>query len=355
MPREADCEAAILKLRTSYRVEQSALSVWLGEPIRGRLSVTVLGYRGHFPVRALGALECGYSGPCELKFDLRDGSVQIGQDVPGRIPVPLPGRRFCLQFRLVSSDGLVRSRMTGHYLPGGGEGVGANYFAGDNYVDYDEQSAGEWESIRSLMERHAATGPVLEVGCAVGHVLESLEQAGHSAVGIDVSQWAVDQVGALLGPDRAWACDVEREPLPPGVAGRGPFQTLLMWYVFEHFERPFEVLEMLAAHTAPGATLILGTTNADSLTHRLFDRDWEGHFDWTHHGVERVGVRSLREMLPQLGWRIETLTTERIWDGNPDPTCATLREWWAADARFRRLLTERDLGDLITCVAVRTS
>ena len=30
-------------------------------------------------------------------------------------------------------------------------------------------------------------------------------------------------------------------------------------------------------------------------------------------------------------------------------TRATLRAWWAADARFRRLLAERDLGDLLTC------
>jgi hypothetical protein len=89
------------------------------------------------------------------------------------------------------------------------------------------------------------------------------------------------------------------------------------------------------------------------LTRQLFGRDWEGRFDPTHFGVEQVGVRSLRERLPALGWRIESLTTERIWDGCADPTHATLREWWAADARFRRLLAERDLGDLIHCVAVR--
>jgi hypothetical protein len=32
---------------------------------------------------------------------------------------------------------------------------------------------------------------------------------------------------------------------------------------------------------------------------------------------------------------------------------ATLREWWAIDARFRRLLAERELGDIITCAAVK--
>jgi hypothetical protein len=32
---------------------------------------------------------------------------------------------------------------------------------------------------------------------------------------------------------------------------------------------------------------------------------------------------------------------------------AWLKDWWVADARLRRLLTERDLGDFVTCVAVR--
>ncbi|MFQ5668584.1 MAG: hypothetical protein ACE5I7_19435, partial [Candidatus Binatia bacterium] len=80
---------------------------------------------------------------------------------------------------------------------------------------------------------------------------------------------------------------------------------------------------------------------------------WEGYFDATHHGIDQVSARRLRDELPQLGWRIQHLSTHRVWDSDADPTRATLREWWAGDARFRRLLTERDLGDLITCVAVK--
>jgi hypothetical protein len=47
------------------------------------------------------------------------------------------------------------------------------------------------------------------------------------------------------------------------------------------------------------------------------------------------------------------LSTHSVWDGSADPVHETLRDWWVADARFRRLLTERDLGDFVTCVAVR--
>jgi hypothetical protein len=54
-----------------------------------------------------------------------------------------------------------------------------------------------------------------------------------------------------------------------------------------------------------------------------------------------------------MGWRIRALSTHLSWDGSADPTRAALREWWAADARFRRLLTELDRGDLVTVVAIK--
>ena len=67
-----------------------------------------------------------------------------------------------------------------------------------------------------------------------------------------------------------------------------------------------------------------------------------------------VSARSLREGLWRLGWQVEQLETSVIWDGNADPMHATLREWWASDARFRRLLVERNLGHLITCVGTKS-
>jgi hypothetical protein len=99
--------------------------------------------------------------------------------------------------------------------------------------------------------------------------------------------------------------------------------------------------------------LLLITSNAGSLTHRIFGRDWEGYFDWTHHGVDQVSPAAMRSQLPDAGWRIRSLHTWHVWDGSGDPTHAALRDWFTADARFRRLLRERDLGDFVTCVAER--
>jgi hypothetical protein len=99
--------------------------------------------------------------------------------------------------------------------------------------------------------------------------------------------------------------------------------------------------------------LFINTTNAGSLSRFLFDTDWEGYFDSSHHGVDAVSVDSLRRELPRLGWRIAELRTHLSWDSSADPTRATVRDWWASDARFRRLLSELDRGDLVTVVACK--
>ncbi len=354
LPSEARAEDAILDVRAPYRVEGRALELELLDPGPGRLTGLLLGYEGHFPIQALWAgPEHEYAGPCRLVFDLASGAVMLAGSEWGRVPLPLPGRRFCWQLDLVGTDGGRRSRLTGHYRPGGGGAVTAAYFSGANYVDHEAESAGDHAQIVELLRRHGARGPVLDVGCATGGLLAALDAAGLPSIGMDVSGWAVSRARERLGPGRAWVCDVEGDPLPAEVKAQSPFGAIVLAAVIEHFRDPFSVLTTLTAVAAPGAVLVITTTNAEGLSHMLFGPQWEGYFDWTHRSVDLLSVRSLREELPRLGWRVSELSTHHLWDAAADPTRATLREWWAVDARFRRLLVERELGDFITCVAVR--
>lgn len=354
LPREAREDDALLSLSAPYRVDGPSLAVQFAEPASGRLTAELLGYNGRLPTRTIWTGPAReYGGPCELRLDLGTGSVRLDGREWGRVALPLPGRRFCWRFTLTGPDGLRRRRLSSHYLPGQATVVDEHYYRGGTYVDHEAESAGDHGEIVALLQRHHARGPTLEVGCATGGLLAELEAAGLSAVGLDVSAWAVARATERLGAGRAWVCDVEKEEIPAEIVARGPFGALVLAAVFEHFRHPFCVLGNLAGITAPGTVLVITTVNADGLGQTLFGPEWEGHFDWTHYGVDRVGVKSLREELPRLGWRIAELRTDRVWDLSADPTRATLREWWAADGRFRRLLAERDLGDLITCVAVK--
>jgi hypothetical protein len=266
---------------------------------------------------------------------------------------PLRDRRFAWGLTLETPT-VTFSRRTGHYVPRQGAPVDAAYFGGEDYVDYEAESGAVHREVVALAQGHGARGPALEIGCATGGTLAALKDIGIDTWGLDGSAWAVEQARRRVGEERVWACDVESETAPAGVRARAPFNLLVLASVFEHFHHPFDVLARLTPLASPGATLILITSNADSLTRRVFGREWEGYFDWTHHGVDAVTAASVRDGFPRIGWQIRHFETWHVWDGNDDPTHATLRDWFAADARFRRLLTERDLGDFITCVAVRT-
>jgi 2-polyprenyl-3-methyl-5-hydroxy-6-metoxy-1,4-benzoquinol methylase len=355
LPAEAGRDDALIDLRAPYRVTGSVLGVDLREPGAGRLSATLLGYEGHFPARILWTGETReYAGPGALTLDLVSGAVRLDGNEWGRVPVPLPGRRFCWKLRLVTAGGRTRERLTGHYVPLDITAVGREYFEGENYVDHEAQSAADNRQVVGLLRAHGARGPVLEIGCATGGLLAALDAEGLTGVGVDISEWAIARAAERLGPGRTWICDVEKDELPAPIGARRPFGTLVLAAVLEHFRDPFAVLARLTPLAAPGTVLVLSTTNRDSLSQLLFGSEWEGHFDWTHRSVDQLSARTLRAELPALGWRIERLTTDLVWDISADPTRATVRDWWASDARFRRLLAERELGDIITCVAVKT-
>lgn len=361
LPAEAANDGHILDVIGPYRLETPRLDLEIRSPGPGRLAVEILGYQGHFPTRRLWMAEdLPYPGPCRLSLDLASGAVTLDGRPCGAVPPPLPARRFCCRLVLVDTGGLQCTRLTSHYRPVTADptgGIDRGYFEGENYLDHEAQSAGEAREILGWLRRHGAEGPALEVGCATGNVLLALEEAGIPAFGIDLSEWAVERANQRLGRERAWVGDAGAGGtagalgFPPGIEAQAPFRTLVLWSVFEHFRDPFATLERLGQLAAPGSTLLLQTTNADSLTHTIFGPDWEGYFDWTHLGVDQVSVRTLQEGLPRLGWRIEHLHTHLLWTGSADPTHAALRDGYTFDARFRRLLAERNLGDLVLVVA----
>lgn len=354
LPSLAAADSNLLTLRAPYRVEGRALAVDFSEVGPGQLSAALLGYEKHFPTRTLWMGDArSYDGPSRLSLDLATGQIRLGAESWGRVEVPLPGRRFSWRFHLVMSNGRRCERMTGHYLAIEDQQIGVEYYQGDNYANYEAQSAGDRNHIIELLQHHLAKGPVLDIGCATGSLLAELDSVGLPSVGVDISEWAVLRATERLGPGRAWVCDIEAGEIPVEVHARAPFGALVLWAVLEHLRRPFATLEVLTRLVAPGGVLVLNTTNAQSLCRFLFKRDWEGYFDWTHHGVEEVCATALRQRLPALGWEIRDLSTHLVWCGSSDSTHASLRDWWTSDARFRRLLAERDLGDLITCVAVR--
>jgi 2-polyprenyl-3-methyl-5-hydroxy-6-metoxy-1,4-benzoquinol methylase len=355
LPATAAPDAPTLDVIAPYRVDSGLLRLNVQHCGRGTLQMELLGYDGFTASIPLWrSAPMPYATPTTLEFDLDSATLRAnGVACPGGPRPPVVPRRFCWRFELRTDDGLTFTRVTGHYRPVDAESATADYFEGNNYVDYESESASTRAALLDLVAAYPITGTALEIGCATGGVLLDLRSRGIEALGVDFSEWAVAHARARVGDDAVWAADLNRAALPADLAARGPFGALILLSVLEHFADPQAVLTRLDRVATGGTRLFITTTNADSLSHQLFGRDWEGYFDWTHRGIEHVTATSLSQWLTALGWRIEMLQTHMIWSGNIDPLHGTLREWWTVDARFRHLVVQKGLGDLVTCVATR--
>ncbi len=342
----------ILNTASPYRVEGESVAIQILENAKGTLAVELLTYEGHFPTRShwIGSA-WAYNGPCLLQLCLATGTLRLAGEEIGRVTLPLPTRRFCMFLRHTDRHGESRSRLTGHYLAITRDEIDEHYYTGDDYVNHEAESAGDPSMVLDLLRKYDARGPVLEIGCATGGMIQALSASGFDTYGVDISRWAIGQATRRVGSGRAWVCDIENQPLPEALREKDRFGVLLLWAVLEHFRDPFAVLSKLAPSLKSGGLLVINTTNAASLGHSLFGRDWEGYFDYSHHGVDQVSTITLADELKKIGFDCLEMPTDQLWDGCADPTHATLREWWAADSRFRRLLTERLLGDMIHCAA----
>jgi 2-polyprenyl-3-methyl-5-hydroxy-6-metoxy-1,4-benzoquinol methylase len=352
LPAEAADDARVLSVAGTYRMSGDVVRLQIDEARTGQLQWEVLGYEGHTPQIVLASGAVTYHAPMSLTYDASNGQVAIGDITVVGMPLAPGARRVALRLTLRTTEG-TWVRHTSHYRAGGEAAIDAAYFSGANYVAYEAQSVAERAEVLALLRAHHAGAKVLEIGAATGGLIATLRSAGFDATGVDISEWAVAESAKRLGPGHVLHMQAEGDALPEAVRGRAPFDTLVLWATFEHFRDPFATLARFTPMLAPGARLFIRTTNADSLTHRIFGNDWEGFHDWTHHGVTQVSARSMREQLPAVGWDIVHLSTDHLWDSCLEPTHDTLRQWHAADHRFRTLLAERELGDFLTVVAQR--
>lgn len=75
---------------------------------------------------------------------------------------------------------------------------GEDYYKTVNYLDYLNRG-GRYDQLAdeimdTLKTLGLSDGPILDFGCAVGHLLASLKKMGYNtAYGVDISEWALEQ------------------------------------------------------------------------------------------------------------------------------------------------------------------
>lgn len=109
-----------------------------------------------------------------------------------------------------------------------------------------------------------ASPKLLDVGCALGFMLEEAKAAGWSPVGVETSEFAARYARQRTG------CPVYAGTLQKAALAPESFDVVTLMDVIEHVPEPFELIAEIHRVLRPGGVLLIVTPNFGSLFVRLY-------------------------------------------------------------------------------------
>jgi SAM-dependent methyltransferase len=189
------------------------------------------------------------------------------------------------------------------------------------------------------LEKHPATGPVLEFGSGLGYLTYALRRRGLDAVGVDLSQSAVDSARARFD-------DPEGYHLPAGIHARRPdgFDLVVGLEIVEHVPDPISFVREGMAYLRPGGTLLLSTPNRDAFTAETL---WESDTPPVH--LTWFGSRSMKVIADAVGATMEiidlsTTDSAALPRSGTNEVLAAFLTANGAPTRTAKIWTNRSLG-----------
>lgn len=165
-------------------------------------------------------------------------------------------------------------------------------------ADYVEEAVGQRETARRVLariERHVASGELLDVGAWLGYLVAEAGDRGWTAMGVEPSVFASAFARERLG------VDVRRGGLFDTELPAARFAAVTMGDVIEHFVQPEAALDRIGGLLAPGGVLWLALPDAGSRVARAMGRRWWSVIP-TH--VQYFTRRSIGALLERRGYEV---------------------------------------------------
>jgi SAM-dependent methyltransferase len=286
--------------------------------------------------------------PMDFVVSLADTGMLVNdRGVPGLPGKSIPRETVVLRadFRFQSDQGETLLRQTGHRVRLTGGPTDERYFCGLIYDAYDERSASLPKAILEIVQQyHPLQGKLLDIGCATGLLVEYALKLGLDADGVDFSAWAIEQANARA-PGRCRTLDLDRAHAQDFSS---TYDLIILNSVLEHLQDPERALKLLFQISRPRAVIYLETLNADSLMHRLLEKDWAGYQDYTHQSPW-ISADWLELAARRAGFRVVSLKRHGVWNDKGDD------EVWAAFSNVIQLhpanvILQDHFGDLVQAI-----
>jgi 2-polyprenyl-3-methyl-5-hydroxy-6-metoxy-1,4-benzoquinol methylase len=148
----------------------------------------------------------------------------------------------------------------------------------------------------ATLERHVKPGKLLDVGCAVGFLLDTARRRGWKTAGVELSEFASNYARSEL------KLDVKSGTLKGAKYPAGAFDAVMMDDVIEHFGDPEREMREVHRVLKTGGVVLLHTPNAESPWYKLTRKHWV-HLKPGEH-LYYFSPRTLTQMLEHIGFRV---------------------------------------------------
>lgn len=136
---------------------------------------------------------------------------------------------------------------------------------------------------------------LLDVGAHIGVMLETAQERGWEAVGVEPSTWSAERA-------RERGLNVINSTLAAAPLAPASFDAVTMWDVIEHLTDPAADLRRTHRLLKPQGIVAIHTIDVESLLARVMGEHWPW-FMLMH--LYYFSPRTLSQMLTQIGFRVE--------------------------------------------------
>lgn len=219
---------------------------------------------------------------------------------------PVCGARDCRQYRPGMVPAMLRCPACGLlWRPGIADAPPSDETYEEGYYEWWRELPGAvaakratFHRLLALLERYVAPGRLLDVGSAVGLLLEVARERGWEVTGVEVSRHAVALARERLGGDVVHLGRLEDAPLD-----EASFDAITLTDVLEHLPDPVASLRRCRELLAPGGRLLITTPAVGCASERLMGRGW---FQFKDEHTRLFTPSALRTALARAGLKRET-------------------------------------------------
>lgn len=174
------------------------------------------------------------------------------------------------------------------------------------YADYQGDKGTILKNMRkylTVIKKYKKEGTLLDLGCAMGFLLEEAIKWKFDPYGIDVSAYAISLAEKIVPREKLLLGNVEdiEKILAKKISGK-KFDVITMFDLIEHLDHPREALKKTLSYLKDDGLIVIQTGDAGSAWAKVMGKNW--HFFAPPQHFYFYNQKNMKMLLEQAGLKV---------------------------------------------------